>query len=169
MSLSLRPASSGDDELLYAVYASTRAQEMALMDWNAAQKQEFLRMQYRAQKQAYAENYQGADIQLILLDGQPIGRLYVDRTGEEIHVLDISLLPQYRGQGIGTYLLNKIMKEAAEHNRPVTLYVQQFNPALHFYERLGFRHVSDQGVYLFMKWLAPVLETNDEDTRAIAK
>lgn len=169
MNIALRVASPGDEEFLYAVYASARAQEMELVDWSKEQKQEFLRMQFRAQKHAYAENYRGADSQLILLDGHPVGQLCVYRTGDEIHVLDISLLPSYRGQGIGSHLLNEIIEEGTESNRPVTIYVQQFNPAVHLYERLGFRHESDHGAYQFMKWLPPVLETKDEDTRAIAK
>jgi len=82
--------------------------------------------------------------------------------------MDISLLPQYRGQGIGTQLLKGILEEGAENDRPVTIHVKQFNPALHLYERLGFRQVSDLGAYSFMKWLPAILE-KDEDTRTTAK
>lgn len=168
MTISLRPALPGDDEFLFSLYASTRMQEMALAAWSAAQKQAFLHMQFRAQGSSYMEHYPGAEFQLILLDGQAVGRFYVYRTPNEIQVLDISLLTQYRGQGIGTYLLNGILEEGVESHRPVTISVKRFNPALHLYERLGFRLVSDDGVYLFMKWMPVVLE-NDEDTRTTAK
>ena len=168
MTISLRLALSGDEEFLFSVYASTRMEEMALVDWNAAQKEQFLRMQFLAQDSDYKTNYPGAKFQLILLDGQAVGRLYIYRMTDEVHVLDISLLPQYRGQGIGSYLLNRILEEGAESHRPVTIYVQRVSPALHLYERLGFRAVNEQGPYLFMKWLPPVLE-KDEDTRTTAK
>jgi GNAT superfamily N-acetyltransferase len=168
MTISLRPALPGDEEFLFSVYASTRREEMDLVDWNPAQKEAFLRMQFRAQSHAYIENYPGAEFQLIQLDGQPVGRLYVYRTQNEIQVMDISLLPQYRGRGIGSRLLHEILEEGAKSNRPVTIYVKRFNTALHLYARLGFRQVSDDGVYLFMKWLPPILE-NDEDPRTTAK
>lgn len=141
---------------------------MAYVDWDPAQKESFLRMQFYAQNHAYTENYPGAEFQVILLDGQAVGRLSVQRMRDEIHVMDISLLPQYRNRGIGSHLLNGILKEGAKSNRPVTIYVERHNPALHLYERLGFRQVSDQGVHLFMKWLPPILE-KDENTRSTAK
>ena len=168
MAISLFPVLSGDEEFLFSVYASTRKEEMDLVDWNLAQKEAFLRMQFCAQSHAYTENYPDAEFQVILLDGQPIGRLYVHRMRDEIQVIDISLLPQHRGQGIGTHLLNGILEEGTESNLPVTIYVKRFNPALHLYERLGFRQASDDGVYLFMKWLPPILEKY-EDTRTTAK
>lgn len=167
MIITLRPILPGDEEFLFSVYASTRAEELELLGWSAALKQEFLQMQFRAQAKSYQENYPGAEFRVILLDGQPVGRLYVQRIRTEIHVIDISLLPQYRGQGIGSQLLNGIMKEGAESDRPVTMYVERFNPALRLYVRLGFRQVSDQGVYLFMKRLPQVWE-KDEDTRTTA-
>lgn len=171
MTISLRPALPGDDdEFLFSVYASTRAEEMERVDWHTTQKQEFMRMQFRAQDHAYKdkENYPGAEFEVILLDGRAIGRLYVHRIRDEIQIMDISLLPQYRGQGIGTRLLNGILEEGTESNCPVSLYVERFNPAMHLYERLGFCQVSEQGVYLFMKWLPSVLEKH-EDTRTTAK
>jgi len=168
MTIALCPVSPGDEEFLFSVYASTRMEEMDSADWSTAQKDFFLRMQFRAQSHAYAENYPGAELQLIVLDGLPIGRLYVHRRRDEIRVMDISLLPQYRGQGIGTQLLKGILEDGAESNRPVTIHVEQFNPALHLYERLGFRQVSDLGAYSFMKWLPAILE-KDEDTRTTAK
>lgn len=168
MTIGLRPALSGDEEFLFSVYASTRAEEMALVDWTPAQKDAFLRMQFHAQDQYYKEYYSGAEFQVILLDGQPVGRLYVHRMMDEIHVLDISLLPLYRGQGIGTHLLNAILEEGTEKNLPVTIYVEQFNPAMHFYERLGFRLAEERGVHYFMRWLPPMLE-KDEDPRTTAK
>jgi ribosomal protein S18 acetylase RimI-like enzyme len=168
MTIRLRPVLPDDDAFLFSVYASTRTEEMKLVDWTAAQKQEFLQMQFRAQNHAYTENYPGAEFQLILLDELPIGRLYVQYMGNEIRVMDISLLPQYRGRGIGSHLLDEILEEGAESNRPVTIHVERFNPALHLYERLGFCQVSDHGVHWFMKWLPPLLE-KDEDTRTTAK
>ena len=153
MTIDLRPVLPGDEEFLFSVFASTRAQELDLVDWNAAQKQAFLRMQFHAQDRFYKENYPGVEYQIILRDDQPIGRLYVHRRTDEIRVIDISLLPEFQKRGIGSFLLNQILDEGNRKNLPVTIHVERFNPALHLYERLGFRLQEDKGVYLFMKWL----------------
>ena len=153
MSIELREIVAEDKEFLFAVYASTRADEMQLLDWQAAQKETFLRMQFNAQHKYYTENYPGANFQVILMDNQPVGRLYTHRRENEIRIMDIALLPENRGRGIGSILLKKILAEAAMLNQTVTLHVERYNPALLFYERLGFCLVDDKGVYYFMKWL----------------
>jgi ribosomal protein S18 acetylase RimI-like enzyme len=109
-------------------------------------------MQFNAQYLYYAENYAHAQFQIVLLDGAPIGRLYVDRRAAEIRIVDIALLPEHCGQGIGSHLLREILAEGQARGVPVTVHVERFNPALHLYERLGFRPVEDKGVYLLMEW-----------------
>lgn len=168
MKISLRPVRPGDEKFLFSVYAGTRAEELEPVDWNPAQKDAFLRMQFRAQTQYYSENYLGAVYQLILLNGQPIGRLYIHRRTDEIRIMDIALLPAYRKQGIGSRLLNEILQDAARHNLPVTIHVERFNPALHLYERLGFHLSEDRGVYYFMKW-SPAQEETHENIGSIAE
>lgn len=125
---------------------------MALVDWSPAQKDVFLRSQYAAQDRFYRENYPGAVFEVILLDEKPAGRLYIHRRADEIRVMDITLLPEFRGRGIGTKLLQQVLDEGRAGNLPVTIHVERFNPALHWYERLGFRLAEDKGVYLFLKW-----------------
>jgi GNAT superfamily N-acetyltransferase len=143
-------------------------EEMDLVDWNAAQKEVFLRMQFRAQDRFYRENYPGVEYSIILKDDQPVGRLYVRRQREDIHLMDIALLPPHRQMGIGSFLINQILDEAARNNLPVTIYVERFNPALHLYQRLGFRLVKDDGVYYFMKWL-PMWKQQHETIGSITK
>ena len=135
-----------------------RADEMDLVDWNTTQKEALLRMQFCSQDQYYREIYPSAEYQVILLDGQPVGRLYIHRRDDEIHIMHISLLPEFRGWGIGSSLMNQILEEATKNNLPVTIRVERFNPALHLYQRLGFRLAEDKGVYYFMKWLPATLE-----------
>ncbi len=156
MATSLRPAQSRHEEFLFSVSASTRAAEMDLVDWNTTQKEAFLRMQFRSQDQYYKENYPSAEYQIIMVDGHRAGRLYVHKREEEIRIIDISLLPEYRGQGVGSHDLNQILEEAKKNNLSVTIHVESFNPVLHLYERLGFCLVEDKGIYYFMKW-SPVM------------
>jgi ribosomal protein S18 acetylase RimI-like enzyme len=92
-----------------------------------------------------------AAFDVILVDGQPAGRLYVSREDDEIRIVDIALLPEYCNRGIGTTLLKGLQSEAAAAGKPLRIHVERFNPALRLYERLGFRQIDDRGVYLFME------------------
>jgi ribosomal protein S18 acetylase RimI-like enzyme len=150
--LTLRPIRPEDRDVLRRIYASTRAEELAQVDWTDAQKDAFLTMQFDAQHAYYQENYPRAAFDLILLDGQPIGRLYLDQWDDQIRIVDIALLPQQRGQGIGTALLRAILDRGRQLALPVTIHVERFNPALRLYDRLGFRTIEDKGVYLLMEW-----------------
>jgi len=150
--LSLRPIQPEDSEFLYQVYASTREQELAPVPWAAAEKAAFLRSQFSAQHRHYQQHYAGTSFEVILLDGRPVGRLYVARGEEEIRIVDIALLPEHRGAGIGSALLKGILAEGARAHKPVTIHVEQFNPALCWYERLGFRRKAEAGVYLFLEF-----------------
>ena len=133
------------------MYASTRAEELAVVPWDDAQKDAFLRMQFDAQDAWWRENYAEASFDVILADGEPAGRLYVHRGPSEIRIVDIALLPEHRGGGIGTSLLRELFTEADESGKSVTIHVERMNPALRLYERLGFTVAEDKGIYLFLE------------------
>ena len=147
----LHPVEAGDRELLYRVYASTRADELAVVPWDDAQKDAFLRRQFDAQDQWYREQYPRASFEVIVVDGEPAGRLYLNRGDAEIRIVDIALLPEHRGHGIGASLLRDLLAEADAAGRRVTIHVERLNPALRLYERLGFSVAEDKGVYLFLE------------------
>ena len=153
-SIRYRPATEEDLPFLFALYASTRADEMRMVQWNDGEKLAFLEMQFRAQKSHYEEFYSDAEHLVIEKDGAPIGRLYIDRAPEDIRIVDIALLPEARGGGIGTMLLREILDEAAASSRVVSIHVEIYNPAKHLYERLGFQYVETTGIYQLMKWRA---------------
>lgn len=150
--LCLRPAQEGDAELLLRIYASTRAEELAVVPWDASAKEAFLRMQFKAQDTYYRATYPNATYDLIVSGDDVLGRLYVHRGEQAWIVLDIALLPQHRGDGVGTRLLGEILAQATAAGQPVQIHVEHMNPARHLYERLGFRQVADQGVYLLLEW-----------------
>jgi len=158
MTIDLRIVEASDEDFLYSVYAGTRADEMARVDWNVEQQEAFLRMQFRAQTQFYVENYPGAEFQVIMLNDQLAGRLYIHKREAEIRIMDIALLPEFRGQGIGSRLLSNILEEGKNLNLPVTIHVEQFNPAMRLYRRMGFRPKEDKGVYLLMEWSPAIKE-----------
>jgi len=134
------------------IYASTREEELALTSWDEAQKRAFLEAQFAAQDTWYRERYPGATPDVIEVGGTPAGRLYVHRREREIRLMDIALLPEFRGQGLGSSLLADLFAEAAAAGRTVTIHVEEYNPARRLYERLGFRKIGEHGVYHLMEW-----------------
>ena len=136
------------------VYASTREEELAQTNWTTEQKRVFCQMQFEAQTAHYLQHYLTAEYYVIEAGHDPVGRLYVDRWSREIRIMDIAILPEYRGKGIGTRLLVDLQKEAAGCGKILSIHVERMNPALVLYERLGFRMVEDKGVYLLLEWHA---------------
>ena len=140
-------------EFLLRLYATTRAEEMAMVaDWSDEQKDAFVRMQFEAQHAWYQEHYWDAHFDLVLIDETPAGRLYVHRRGTEIRLVDISLMPEVRGQGIGSALLHELMAEAEAAGKPLTIHVEKYNPAMRLYQRLGFKSIADRGPYDLLEW-----------------
>jgi ribosomal protein S18 acetylase RimI-like enzyme len=152
MTILLRPVEPADMLFLLEVYHGTREDELALTDWDDVQKRAFVEQQFRAQDRYYRANYANATYQVILVDGLPAGRLYIARWPDEIRIMDIALLPGFRGRGIGTHLLEELRLEAVTAGKPLRIHVERFNPALSLYARLGFRMVEERGVNLFLEW-----------------
>ncbi|HEX6700263.1 MAG TPA: GNAT family N-acetyltransferase [Gaiellaceae bacterium] len=149
--MELRPVEPGDREFLYRVYASTREEELAVVPWDDAQKDAFLRAQFDAQDAWWRENYAKASFDVVIVDGERAGRLYVHRGSSDIRIVDIALLPEHRGGGVGSSLLRDLLAEADAAGKSVTIHVERMNPALRLYERLGFSLAEDKGVYLFLE------------------
>jgi ribosomal protein S18 acetylase RimI-like enzyme len=150
--ITLRPVSAGDDTFLCDVYSSTRTEELAQVPWNDEQKSAFCRMQFEAQDRYYHEVYPNGAFDVILIEGEPAGRLYVNRGPDEVRIIDIAMLPAFRNRRIGTHLIGALQAEAALARKPLRIHVERFNPALRLYERLGFQPIADRGVYLFLEW-----------------
>ena len=151
--IALRPVTAADMDFLLRVYASTRTEELAtIADWTEEQKDAFVRQQFAAQHAWYLEHYVGAQFDVIDVDGVPAGRLYVHRREREIRLMDITLLPEFRGQGIGGALLAGLLAEASATGKPLTIHVEKYNPAMRLYRRLGFVTIADRGPYDLLEW-----------------
>ena len=149
--LTLRPATEDDRAFLVALYATTRA-DLALLPVDEEQRDALVRMQFHAQDVHYRQTNPNASFDLVEVDGRPAGRLYLDRTVGDIRIIDVSLLPEHRGAGIGTVLIRGVQDEAAASGRKVTLHVAVGNRAAGLYDRLGFRLSADLGVYRLLEW-----------------
>lgn len=142
-----RPVCDDDLGFLYALYVSTRLDELAALDWCADQKAAFLHQQFQAQHQYYVEHYPDALRLLLLLEGQPIGRLYWWSGEATANLIDVSLLPAVRGRGIGQALMTLLTAQADRAGQAVVLHVEPHNPAHRLYRRHGFATVAQSGVY----------------------
>ncbi len=148
----LRPEIERDTPFLVTLYRSTREEELAVTGWSDDVMSAFIKMQFDAQRSHYRNHYKNAEFSVIEVDRAPVGRLYIARWSTEIRIIDIALLPEYRGLGIGSQLLLRVCAEGEATGKPVTIHVEKFNPALRLYRRLGFDTVEDKGVYLLLRW-----------------
>jgi ribosomal protein S18 acetylase RimI-like enzyme len=151
----LRPERPADAEFLFHVFVHSRASALAQLDWDDPARDALLRMQFRAQHRGYRAQFPNARFDVIECDDTPIGRLIVDRCERAIHVVDVALLPEHRGRGVGTSLLRALLAEAAANGTPVTLRVDRDNRARSLYRRLGFATVSEDAIYAAMAWRQP--------------
>ena len=154
LGLRFRRQSETDLPFLFRLYASTRQEELAVVPWSEVAKAAFLDAQFRAQHAHYRTYYPGADWLVTVHDGEDIGRLYIERWPSQHRIIDIAFLPEHRGNGFGTALLNDLLDEAAAAGKAVSIHVEKFNPAMRLYRRLGFTCVEDKGVYDLMHWSA---------------
>jgi ribosomal protein S18 acetylase RimI-like enzyme len=150
--VTLRRITDEDEPFLRTVYASTRVDVLTLTDWTDEQKAAFIDMQFNAQHFHYQKYYPEGSFLIIEVDAAPAGRLYVSRWEQEIRIIDIVLLPEFRGRGIGTSLLRDLLDEGQRTGKAVSIHVERINPALRLYERLGFKMIEDKGIYLLMEW-----------------
>ncbi len=151
----LRPETAEDEAFLRRLNIAVRWNEFAPLPLPADQKVALLQQQYDARHTGYRADYPDADFQVVERDGAPIGRFYVQRGKREHRLVDIAILPEHHGQGIGAALIDILLAEAARARATATLRVDHFNPAKQLYLRKGFVEVEDLGLDALMRWTAP--------------
>lgn len=150
----LRAQREEDRAFLERLYFSVRWPEVAPLDWPEEAKVAFLADQFRLQHTHYQTHYYDAEFLILERAGEPIGRLYIFRGPRDHRIVDISLLPEVRGGGVGCALLEAVQSEAAAAGKTVSIHVEKFNPAQSLYRRLGFREIGEDGPYWLMEWNA---------------
>lgn len=145
--LVLRPITEEDMEFLSDLYSSTRLEEMVASGWPQDQITTFLKQQFDAQHQHYQKHYPDANWDVIEYQNEAIGRLYLEEWPSQLRIIDIALLPNWRNKGIGGWYLNKVINQAKNLNKAVSIHVERNNPAMTLYKRLGFKKIEEKGVY----------------------
>lgn len=138
---------------MYELYAAIRGPEFASASIPADQREYLIRMQFQGQLAAYTQTYPNSCYHIVLLDGKPVGRLWVAQTRREFHLVDIGVHPSQQKKGIGTALVQRLQQEATTSRLPISSTVNRFNPgSLHFHQRLGFTIVREEPMHYFMEW-----------------
>lgn len=149
--LALRAATSADQAFQCAVFVSTRVEEFTRTGWEPERIHAFLQQQFQLQHAYYQRHYPDGQFDIVELQGEPVGRLYHAKCpgeqGGELRLIDIALLPAWRGGGIGTRLMHAVLAEAWEARLAVSLYVERDNPVRALYARLGFVTIGENGIY----------------------
>lgn len=130
-----------DEDFLLCLFAEARAHIFRAMPLPPEQKRMLVGHQFRAQRLSYQNQYVDPPpaFRIIERDGVAIGRLYTHETAGDIRIVDIALMPEWRGQGLGTTLLQELIGRAHRAGKTVSLSVDAENPARSLYERLGFK------------------------------
>lgn len=158
----LTPVLPSDEPVLFDIYISARAEELKFVPWTDQQKKSFLESQFHIQSQYYFSKYPNASYNLIILDNQPVGRLYSAALADEIRIIDLTILPEFRRQGIGTKLISALLETGKTTGKPVRIYLETNNSSATLFSRLGFTPVSDDGVYCL--WERYSVNTNQTHT-----
>lgn len=154
--MSLRAARDEDAAFFRALFETARPDAAILAAWPAAVRQNFLDQQFHFQTTHYARAYPAADRLVVIKDSEPIGRLILDAAPDEWCVVDIALLPEWRGTGIGTLLFRLIQAAATAAGAAcLRLTVDMHNPARSLYGRLGFAAVEEAIPNVAMVWRRP--------------
>ena len=153
--LRLRPEQDADDAFRFMLFCQSRPTDLALPTIEPAAREQLMRIQYRGQTMSYRANFPAAHFDIIELEGAAIGRLVADRAGNDIAIVDWAITQEMRGRGIGTAIMQAIVKEARQATRQIRLKVMSGNAAaLQLYLRLGFAPVGTIASHTELVWSA---------------
>lgn len=136
--LHVRPATSSDQPFLNKLYKSTRDD----LNW-VDDEEDFIvhlkETQQEAQTESYEDNFPNAMFFIIEYYHERAGRIILDFGPNEIRVVDISLITEARGKGLGTAVMQSFVHCAEKVRVPLKLCVLSQNMgAKHVYAKLGF-------------------------------
>jgi GNAT superfamily N-acetyltransferase len=140
--LERRAAAAADEAFLRDLFASAHPELAVLGD-------AIVELQVRAQRREWEDAYPDSADEVILLDGRPVGRLWVAWTDDACVLVDMALLPEHRRSGVGTQIVGEVLDEADGRGVPARLTVERGNgPSLAFCAKHGFAEVGGDEIYV---------------------
>ncbi len=146
MRVTRRQVCPADDALLLRLYAASRESELSQVQWPAEQKHAFVAMQFEAQRRHYQLTYPNGSHQVICADDAPVGRIWSCELSDELRIMDITVLPDFRGRGIGSSVLREIVAESERLEKPLRIWIETWNPSQIIFQHFGFVPVGNDGV-----------------------
>jgi ribosomal protein S18 acetylase RimI-like enzyme len=125
--LDRRPATEVDIPFLLALRRKTMDPHLSASGASTSESDHRSRLMYR---------FECAEV--LQQNGLPVGLLKVARDGSEWQIIQIQLVPELQGKGLGAELLADIVSEAVAAEATLSLTVLKANPARVLYERFGF-------------------------------
>jgi len=148
----LRPAAEADRDFLFALFCSERQHQFVHAAWSEEQTRQLLRMQFEAQRRYYGSQFPSAVHSIVLLNGEAVGQLYLDRQMDQFVVVDFALAREFRRLGIASKIIASMQVDAAAEGKRITGHVDRTNPATQFWQRLGFHLTGEDSLYFKMEW-----------------
>lgn len=149
-------ASASDEPALFDVFCRVRTRDLEADSWDEQVRAATLRLQFDAQRRGYLQEWPAAETRLVLAGGTIAGWVVVDLSGPTLHLLDIAVVPELRGQGIGARIMRALQDEASRAGRPLILTVVRTNlAAVRLYSRLAFQVVQSDEMHLVLEWRQP--------------
>ncbi len=155
--IEMRPAEAADQAFLSLLHASTRTADQRMGACDARTEAMLMALQFRARQTLLHALYPYSDLAVIVERERPVGALHVNYGSDELRILDISLLPETRGRGIGLGLLRSLQAQGTRMRVPVRLDVLPGTRAQRLFQRCGFTLNGANGLYLCMEWMPPLL------------
>jgi ribosomal protein S18 acetylase RimI-like enzyme len=153
--ITLRDVTAEDESFLYTVFKTGLGTQFSGLPWPPDDIGHLMKMQFDARSASYRSQYPRSEHSVVLVDGVAAGHIWVDRSKESINLIEIELLPSYRGSGIGSLLFQDLFDEAKQAGLPVLSGVATNNPgSLALHKRLGFKIISEDEMYWFLEWRA---------------
>ncbi|GAB6843605.1 ribosomal protein S18 acetylase RimI-like enzyme [Methylorubrum rhodinum] len=149
-----RPEGEEDAPFLFALHAADHGATFSMLP--PPLRDLLLRQTFDGKRLTYRVRYPDARWEILEADGAPIGRIVTDRGARGLTLIDIALLPERRGRGLGARLIAETMDEARAAGLPLHLTVAADNPgARRLYERLGFVPGQATELHTELVWTPP--------------
>ena len=152
MDFELRDETAADEGFLERLFVEGRAGEFAPLGLGAEQLAGLMAMQARAQRMGYSGNYPAAKRSVVWVEGRAVGRMIVDYGERVVTLVDVALLEEFRGRGIGGRLVEGVCREAEGAGKVVRLSVKRCNRAKNLYERAGFKVCGEDALQFEMEF-----------------
>jgi ribosomal protein S18 acetylase RimI-like enzyme len=137
-----RTATEADREFLFTLFLELRGAELGWFDLSDPVERHLLFIQHQAQERSYRMNDVECIREVICLGARPVGTVVTAESTGEVRIVDLALAQGWQGQGIGSRVMEQLMRRASLAGKPLALPVRNTNPAVRLYKRLGFRITS---------------------------